>query len=58
MVVKQVELLVLMLVKFESSVISYGSETICIEKTPPNLFESSVISYGSETMLAPDKCLQ
>ena len=35
--------------QFESSVISYGSETIREGLLFPEEFESSVISYGSET---------
>ena len=35
---------------FESSVISYGSETLRISFKRAFLFESSVISYGSETI--------
>ena len=34
---------------FESSVISYGSQTVAPEGTEINAFESSVISYGSQT---------
>ena len=37
------------LVKFESSVISYGSQTLLPSQTRDALFESSVISYGSQT---------
>ena len=35
--------------KFESSVISYGSQTETISVTLTEVFESSVISYGSQT---------
>ena len=35
--------------RFESSVISYGSETVRHWKACRDVFESSVISYGSET---------
>ena len=35
--------------RFESSVISYGSETTTVWWTKRWMFESSVISYGSET---------
>ena len=34
---------------FESSVISYGSQTSHFLNDPHDLFESSVISYGSQT---------
>ena len=34
---------------FESSVISYGSETLYVRVSGEEQFESSVISYGSET---------
>ena len=34
--------------RFESSVISYGSEFYRISSVFPERFESSVISYGSE----------
>ena len=34
---------------FESSVISYGSQTIQISFSTLPAFESSVISYGSQT---------
>ena len=37
--------------RFESSVISYGSETIGVDQSYTRTFESSVISYGSETYL-------
>ena len=36
---------------FESSVISYGSETDTVTYKRNRKFESSVISYGSETSL-------
>ena len=36
--------------RFESSVISYGSQTIILEVHHNRQFESSVISYGSQTM--------
>ena len=35
--------------RFESSVISYGSQTGCYGLDFLNGFESSVISYGSQT---------
>ena len=35
---------------FESSVISYGSQTDNDLSTPLSEFESSVISYGSQTI--------
>ena len=35
--------------RFESSVISYGSQTAHIDTSLPYSFESSVISYGSQT---------
>ena len=34
---------------FESSVISYGSQTLCSNRVYSAAFESSVISYGSQT---------
>ena len=34
---------------FESSVISYGSQTLTEEEAEKLRFESSVISYGSQT---------
>ena len=37
------------LVMFESSVISYGSQTILVNSQFIIVFESSVISYGSQT---------
>ena len=37
--------------RFESSVISYGSEAIFDVSKSSRLFESSVISYGSEAYL-------
>ena len=45
-------LTVLLLSVFESSVISFGSKTICSSSTGVRLFESSVISFGSKTMQA------
>ena len=36
---------------FESSVISYGSESVSGSHFTENGFESSVISYGSESLL-------
>ena len=36
--------------RFESSVISYGSKTTRALKKQPLEFESSVISYGSKTL--------
>ncbi len=36
-------------IEFESSVISYGSQTENKEKLIESVFESSVISYGSQT---------
>ena len=35
--------------RFESSVISYGSKTLFEVSVPESVFESSVISYGSKT---------
>ena len=35
--------------EFESSVISYGSQTVKQHDRGLNVFESSVISYGSQT---------
>ena len=35
--------------RFESSVISYGSQTDLLDTVLPRQFESSVISYGSQT---------
>ena len=35
--------------RFESSVISYGSQTKYLENVAKGMFESSVISYGSQT---------
>ena len=37
--------------RFESSVISYGSQTLKYLLNLKHLFESSVISYGSQTNL-------
>ena len=37
--------------RFESSVISYGSQTDGVNDDTTALFESSVISYGSQTYL-------
>ena len=39
-----------MILKFESSVISYGSEAIYAIFCSSDWFESSVISYGSEAI--------
>ena len=39
---------------FESSVISYGSETRRFSYKCDTTFESSVISYGSETASTPN----
>ena len=36
---------------FESSVISYGSQTELYQQDSYPLFESSVISYGSQTII-------
>ena len=36
--------------RFESSVISYGSKTMIRLKCKDGQFESSVISYGSKTL--------
>ena len=36
---------------FESSVISYGSQTVGIKRKDWSEFESSVISYGSQTIM-------
>ena len=41
--------MLLVIVAFESSVISYGSKTIAIQVDDFTRFESSVISYGSKT---------
>ena len=49
MVVKQRAILTSWLAGFESSVISYGSQTSHFLNDPHDLFESSVISYGSQT---------
>ena len=49
MVVKLVESQLQALRLFESSVISYGSQTKGIVNIPGAGFESSVISYGSQT---------
>ena len=38
-----------MILRFESSVISYGSESVTATQLSEELFESSVISYGSES---------
>ena len=38
-----------MLHVFESSVISYGNQTVMINHDFPVGFESSVISYGNQT---------
>ena len=38
--------------RFESSVISYGSKTSESAFTPVTSFESSVISYGSKTAIS------
>ena len=35
--------------KFESSVISYGNQTLRHDPAPGVWFESSVISYGNQT---------
>ena len=47
---------------FESSVISYGSQTVEGAINEPWLFESSVISYGSQTPVRASakkvKCLR
>ena len=50
MVVKLVESQLQALRLFESSVISYGSQTKGIVNIPGAGFESSVISYGSQTV--------
>ena len=49
MVVKQMLVITGFCSKFESSVISYGSQTIKTSITRARGFESSVISYGSQT---------
>ena len=36
-------------IPFESSVISYGSQTLTQYSSISKMFESSVISYGSQT---------
>ena len=38
--------------RFESSVVSYGSQTIPPSNILSMLFESSVVSYGSQTVQA------
>ena len=38
-------------ISFESSVISYGSESVYKEVWRCGVFESSVISYGSESIV-------
>lgn len=38
--------------RFESSVISYGSKTITLDEWYSDEFESGVISYGSKTEMA------
>ena len=40
--------------EFESSVISYGSQTLSGAAQAASQFESSVISYGSQTKMAVD----
>ena len=35
--------------RFESSVVSYGSQTGMISVAVVDMFESSVVSYGSQT---------
>ena len=44
--------------KFESSVISYGSQTNDFSSTSAISFESSVISYGSQTAAIKNRCRQ
>ena len=44
--------------EFESSVISYGSQTDVSQLASPSTFESSVISYGSQTSPTIDKAWQ
>ena len=39
--------------RFESSVISYGCQTVIASEQADLLFESSVISYGCQTTLVP-----
>ena len=41
--------------KFESSVVSYGSQTNELQKEFWRLFESSVVSYGSQTEKRVDR---
>ena len=43
--------------RFESSVISYGSQTIFHGYIQAVQFESSVISYGSQTVEYAKNCL-
>ena len=39
--------------EFESSVISYGNQTLVLVTHKLPSFESSVISYGNQTVAAP-----
>ena len=43
------------MLKFESSVISYGSKTDIFQNKKYHWFESSVISYGSKTQIERNK---
>ena len=52
MVVKQCHRAGLCPGRFESSVISYGSQTAKCQFPVSRMFESSVISYGSQTYVA------
>ncbi len=49
MVVKPCQFLFIVACSFESSVISYGSQTLVMKDYLVEMFESSVISYGSQT---------
>ena len=49
MVVKRRKVAKSRMLKFESSVISYGSKTVTSLAKKSLVFESSVISYGSKT---------
>ena len=51
MVVKQIWYIHKQNLQFESSVISYGSQTTAWAQAIWHSFESSVISYGSQTYL-------
>ena len=51
MVVKLNKSQIIISIRFESSVISYGSQTAATIYCHHHSFESSVISYGSQTLL-------